>query len=570
MFSSIMSIFLNLISVDYNLFVKMITLDSLLNAIYFIKIFINNNLSESQIVTEIGSIYTGTSLDRYIYYFLSYLFYKTVCTLLWVSDISMLYFMIIMTILPPILNIILTHKIFLKIKEAKEMIVRIIIAKIFTKIIKFYSKLYLEREIKINYEEILILLKDYNETLNHFYSVLKNTLLILLLSYVKNYSSKTYYKLIKYVYNYKTGELINSYNDNNAKYYLIDILDNKKWDAFTKPNTYKAIIQLYQMNIDNTDLFRKIIMDFNYLLGKMFAIWTIASLLDNIYLIPILSFIMLIYRRIAGKLDNYKLVIKIIAIVISAIIGYFYNSFFVISILCHFGSYVLFNKITGVVSKMIIKNTDNFKNYLVYENHNITLSYFSIVLYMCIFKYNVISSCLNNSFLILLLSIVMNIIINTNIRKQLIFGLVLCITYISHFDLLHILYTTLIMILIIHYIDFTVEYQNTIKDISINTLKILKYVHEKYMGFKDKIREMAMLYKDDNIKNINQQNVGNSIIISSSLKESVSLDDDIFKKTENEFIKEISVEDEIRQGKHGEYLVRHVNPKINVVENFFE
>jgi len=527
-------------------------------------------LSESQIVTEIGSIYTGTSLDRYIYYFLSYLFYKTVCTLLWVSDISMLYFMIIMTILPPILNIILTHKIFLKIKEAKEMIVRIIIAKIFTKIIKFYSKLYLEREIKINYEEILILLKDYNETLNHFYSVLKNTLLILLLSYVKNYSSKTYYKLIKYVYNYKTGELINSYNDNNAKYYLIDILDNKKWDAFTKPNTYKAIIQLYQMNIDNTDLFRKIIMDFNYLLGKMFAIWTIASLLDNIYLIPILSFIMLIYRRIAGKLDNYKLVIKIIAIVISAIIGYFYNSFFVISILCHFGSYVLFNKITGVVSKMIIKNTDNFKNYLVYENHNITLSYFSIVLYMCIFKYNVISSCLNNSFLILLLSIVMNIIINTNIRKQLIFGLVLCITYISHFDLLHILYTTLIMILIIHYIDFTVEYQNTIKDISINTLKILKYVHEKYMGFKDKIREMAMLYKDDNIKNINQQNVGNSIIISSSLKESVSLDDDIFKKTENEFIKEISVEDEIRQGKHGEYLVRHVNPKINVVENFFE
>ncbi|ARF11433.1 hypothetical protein Klosneuvirus_1_290 [Klosneuvirus KNV1] len=565
-----MSIFLNLISVDYNLFVKMITLDSLLNAIYFIKIFINNNLSESQIVTEIGSIYTGTSLDRYIYYFLSYLFYKTVCTLLWVSDISMLYFMIIMTILPPILNIILTHKIFLKIKEAKEMIVRIIIAKIFTKIIKFYSKLYLEREIKINYEEILILLKDYNETLNHFYSVLKNTLLILLLSYVKNYSSKTYYKLIKYVYNYKTGELINSYNDNNAKYYLIDILDNKKWDAFTKPNTYKAIIQLYQMNIDNTDLFRKIIMDFNYLLGKMFAIWTIASLLDNIYLIPILSFIMLIYRRIAGKLDNYKLVIKIIAIVISAIIGYFYNSFFVISILCHFGSYVLFNKITGVVSKMIIKNTDNFKNYLVYENHNITLSYFSIVLYMCIFKYNVISSCLNNSFLILLLSIVMNIIINTNIRKQLIFGLVLCITYISHFDLLHILYTTLIMILIIHYIDFTVEYQNTIKDISINTLKILKYVHEKYMGFKDKIREMAMLYKDDNIKNINQQNVGNSIIISSSLKESVSLDDDIFKKTENEFIKEISVEDEIRQGKHGEYLVRHVNPKINVVENFFE
>lgn len=548
----------------------MITLDSLLNAIYFLKIFINKNLTESQIVTEVGSIYSGTSLDRYIYYILSYLFYKIVCTLLWVSDIPMLYFMIIMTILPPILNKILTHKIFLKIKETKELIVKIIIAKIFTKIIKFYSKLYLERDIKLKYEEILILLEDYNETLNHFYSVLKNTLLILFLSYIKTYSSKTYYKLIKYVYNYKTGELLNSYNDNNAKYYLIDILDNKKWNAFTKPNTYKAIIQLYQMNVDNTDLIHRLITDFNYLMINMFAIWTFASLLDNIYLIPILSLIMIIYRRIVGKINNYKLIIKIITIGISAVVGYFYNSFFLISMLCHFGSYILFNKITSVISRMIMKNTDYVKNYLVYENYNITISYFGIVFFMCIFKYNVLNSCVNNSFLTLFLNIIMNIITNTNIRKQLIFGMVLCITYISQFNILHILYTTLIMILIIQSVDFTVEYQNIIKDVGINVLKILKYLYEKYMGCKNRIKELAVLYKDDNLKNINQQNIRNSIIISSSLKESVSLDDDVFKKPENEFIKEISVEDEIRQGKNGEYLIRQTNPKLTIVENFFD
>jgi len=481
--------------------------------------------------------------------------------------------MIIMTILPPILNKILTHKIFLKIKETKELIVKVIIAKIFTKIIKFYSKLYLERDIKIKYEEILILLKDYNETLNHFYSVLKNTLLILFLAYVKTYSSKTYYKLIKYVYNYKTGELINSYNDNNAKYYLIDILDNKKWDAFTKPNTYKAIIQLYQTNVDNTDLIRKLITDFNYLMIKMFAIWTFASLLDNIYLIPILSSIMIVYRRVVGKINNYNFIIQLITICISAIIGYFYSSFFLISILCQFGSYILFNKITGVISRMIMKNADHVKNYLIYENYNITISYFGIVLFICIFKYNVLNSCINNSFLILLLSIIMNIITSTNIRKQLIFGMVLCTTYISQFNILHILYTTLIMILIIQSVDFTVEYQNIIKDVGINVLKILKYIYEKYMGCKNRIKELAVLYKDDNLKNINQQNVRNSIIISSSLKESVSLDDDVFKKSENEFIKEISVEDEIRQGKNGEYLVRHtnwINPKLTVVENFFD
>lgn len=570
MFSSIMSIFLNLISVEYNLFVKMITLDSLLNAIYFIKIFINKNLSESQIVSEISSIYTGGSLDRYVYYTVSYLLYKTVCTLLWVTDIPILYFMIITTILPPILNKILNHQLFIKITETKELIVKIIIAKIFVKIIKFYSKLYLERDIKLKYEEILILLKDYNESLNHFYSVLKNTLLILLLSYVKNYSSKTYYKLIKYVYNYKTGELINSYTDNNAKYYLIDVIDNKKWEVLAKPNTYKAIIQLYQMNVDNTDIFRKIITDFNFVIGNMFAIWTIASLLDNIYIIPFFSFGMIIYRRIVRKIDNYKLLVKIISIGISAVIGYFYNSFFVISLICHFGSFILFNKITNVVSKMIIKNVDNVKNYLVFENNNITITYFSIILFMGIFKYNILSNCLNNSLLLLILSIIMNIITNTNIRKQLIFGLVLCITYMSQFDILHILYTTLIMIFIVQSIEFTVEYQNIIKDISMNVLKILKYLYEIYIDFKSKIKETIMLYKDDNVKNIKQNNIRDSIFISSTLKESVSFDDDVFKKSQNEFIKEISVEDEIRQGKNGEYLVRHINPKINVVDNFFE
>jgi hypothetical protein len=126
------------------------------------------------------------------------------------------------------------------------------------------------------------------------------------------------------------------------------------------------------------------------------------------------------------------------------------------------------------------------------------------------------------------------------------------------------------MILLIQSLDFTVEYQNIIKDISMNVLKILKYIYDKYMGFKNRIKDMAMLYKDENTSMINQQNVRNSIIMSSSLKESVSLDDEVFKKPDNEFIKEISVEDEIRQGKNGEYLVRQTNPKIAIVENFFD
>lgn len=457
---------------------------------------------------------------------------------------------------------IMSHQLFLKIKEMKEMIVKIIVAKVFTKIIKFYSKLYLERDINIKYDEILVLLKDYNDTLTHFYNVIKNTLLILLLSYVKSYSSKTYYKLIKYVYNYKTGDVLNSFNNTNAKYYIIDILDNKKWDAFTKPNTYKAILQIYQMNIDNNDIFQKLINEFNFVLIKMFAIWTVASLLENIFLIPILTLILIFYRKIVGKLDNYNTVIRLTTVGISAIVGYFYNNFFVISILCHFGTYLLFNKITELLFKMVMKYTYRLKNYLMYDNLNITVFYLSIVTYMCIFKYNHL-----NSFVMLLLSILMNIIIDVNIQKQFIQGIILCITYMSDFNILHIIYTSFIVIVIINSFDYSFNYKDLISNISNKVLKILKYLYDKYMDFKSKIKLMSMNRKEVNYNTLEQSNKNN--MNSSILKESVSLDDDIFNKSEHEFIKEISVEEEIRQGKQGEYLVKHTNPKITLVDNFF-
>ena len=147
-FYSLIVIFFNFLF-EYNIFIKMMTLDSLISAINFIRIYINKNLSDSQIVNKSNSLYAGTLLDRYIYYSIVYILYKIICVFLWRGDIYILNFLSTATIIPYLLNNILISKIFAIIREKKEMFVKIIISKICAITIKWYSKMYLDKEIKI-------------------------------------------------------------------------------------------------------------------------------------------------------------------------------------------------------------------------------------------------------------------------------------------------------------------------------------------------------------------------------------------------------------------------------------
>ena len=119
-----------MIATGYNFFLKMITLDSLFNAIHFLGTYGNKNLSDSQIVLKSNSLYTGSLLDRYIYYSIIFSLYKIICMFLWRSESFILYFMGIMTIVPYIMNGILNSKIFNVIKEKKELLIKIVISEL--------------------------------------------------------------------------------------------------------------------------------------------------------------------------------------------------------------------------------------------------------------------------------------------------------------------------------------------------------------------------------------------------------------------------------------------------------
>lgn len=404
---------------NLNYFVKILAIDSVYNAINFVKIYFNEkNLTNSQIVLKSNLLYDGSLTDRYIYYALTYCLYNTICTFFWLTDVWILYYVYMISVMPCVINKIFKSNFFNIIREKKEMFVKCVIAKILTAIIKFFSKMYLRKNISyIKYTEILQLLVDYRQTVGYFGGVVKNLLIILILSHVKTYSPRMYYDIIKYIYNYTTGDLLSSFNSDSAKMHLINIINNKEWSEFTKPNTIGAMVYVYQTSTGDVDIFKLIMDEINFGVIKMFSVWTLASLVDNIYCVPLISLMLLLH--------NYDL--KSIIVTLCVIpLCYVYESYMVMSMLCQFGPRIIFNRISYKVAKevhQVMKLCDVGKLKLMLWN----------ALYIGLLKYvDVRAVILNTAF---------GFIVYDNLENCFIVGS----TMLSDFNLVHVMFNTVIV-----------------------------------------------------------------------------------------------------------------------------
>lgn len=565
---------------EYNYLFKMITLDSLFGAMHFMHRFIDHRLTESQVISESNSLYHGTVLDRYIYYIMLYFIYKTFNYFFWIHshNISFIFYYIgLFSIVPIIINKILQSRLFEIIRQKKEMFVKTVIAKTLTSMIKFCSRVYLNKEIDLEYTEIMVVLKDYMETVSYFLTVLKSLLIILGLSYVKNYAPSMYYGAIKYIYNYKTGELITSYNYESAKHYISDIIDNKKWNELSKANTFKAILYLYQMNTDKSDLFEKIVNDFNLALIKMFSIWTISSLISNIYLAPILSLGLLLYKRYVRKSPDDLFIGEIGLIVLSAIIGHFYSSYFLISFIGQFGPKILFNSFIYIIIGILVKSVKDLGFSILNNNKNTTISFFIVIAYITslrLFKLD--------SYTLIGTNILANILMGNQVKKQIIFAIILSSTFLSNFAFTHVLFNSTILYLLFGLFNFCGDTTYTIQDLLKNVLDIVRpnvnlAYNEIYMyrtklynccKKKQKINQIVFDILDTNkypsVSQLGQKiEKKEDIKDSSSMGDSVSIDNPIFDQPDDIFINEISI-----TSSTSTYFVKSSHGKIDVINDF--
>lgn len=454
----------------HHLLIKMFTIDSLFCTYHFFRTFINNNISESQIVKHSNLIYEGSTLDRYILYVCEYLFYKIICILFWVEDISIIYYFLILTIIPSILNKIIKCDIFSIIKKEKEKMVKIIISKQFAQLINFFSKIYLNKDINIKHKELLSLLNNYKDTIDYFFIVLKNVLIILLLLYIKNYSPNFYYRITKYIYNYKSKEMLISFNAESAKNMLVNIIDNKQWIELLKPNVYKAIFYLYQINEEKTDLLRKFITNFNYTLLKMFTIWTISSFLNNIIIVPLISLFLLIYKKGKYIVNDSKSILQIGVIICSILIGWHIKSFFLTSLCCQFGYILIFNKIIYSVYRLIMKKIKKWTYRIYINNKNYIVPIILDLMNIASFSF------FSPSYIILLIPthVIYIGILTNNMINSLIFVLMTLFGFFSKFNIFHIILVTIIIFIILSFNE------NQIIELILNKIKIIYYHRDEY------------------------------------------------------------------------------------------
>ena len=479
---------------EYNFLLKMITIDSFICAIHFLITYFNKNIMESQIVTHTSTLYVGTLLDRYIYYFLQYMFYKVFCNFLWISGANWLYFLMLTVISPSILNIIIRSDIFKVVIKKKEDMMKVIIAKQIANSIKFTSKIYLNKNINVKHKELLPILDDYEKMTDYFGEIFKNTLIILLLVYIKNKcSANLYYIIIKNVVGYKTGGMLESFNTESAKTKLNDIVEMKKWEELLKPDIYKAIFHLYQENNENTDCFREVVSIFRLKIVKMCSLWTLSSFFNCVLIAPSISLLFLLYRNqkcdehnkynkhkkhfiynysvgeskyevnygynnnCTNKCENkymklfrtYSDLQKMWVLILAYVVGYYNNSHFLASFICQFGYIILINKITIDVVKFLLKKCKKKSK----EIHINTIKYVPILISSATYV-TIFGIVVNNPYITLLLFVNMayNIISNFNFERELIFSIILISTSLSEFNIFHIMFNTVIIYFAIAFI----------------------------------------------------------------------------------------------------------------------
>lgn len=403
---------------DQNLLISLISIDSLLSATKFMTETLTFTKKQGN---DTNSFFTSSIIDRYILYGLIYVFYNTFMIFWWLDDLFIMKLLLMHT--PLIIDYALL-KYFLMINTTRLTLTKKIIAKMVAKIIKYFSKIYLDKIVSIKHDEILPLIIDYEKVIDYILNILKNMLIIMLLNYIKSYSSTLYFS-IKKIYHYKTSEILNSFvSKDHSRELLINIINTRNWKELLKPNTFKAIMHVYQMSQNNITV-SDIIIHINLNMTKFFTLWTIGSFVNINAIIPLISILILLVRYIGYNCFSRKnIIVNFIILVVSMI---FPGDMMYISFMCAFGADLFLNSFTKITSyvvyKKIVKKLKMVNIYYLYE-------WVIIFLYMIIYKNDGIMLLgIKNGFTAISIHC---IVLYTS-------------TYISGFNIYHIMFNTIVL-----------------------------------------------------------------------------------------------------------------------------
>jgi len=390
--------------------------------------------------------------------------------------------------LPPFLNRITESSGFDRIRKKKEHIVKVIMSKQLASLIKLISRTYLKKDIEIHHSELVPLFNDYSKTLYYSIDIIKNLAVIIVAIYVKKYSTSFYYTMLKYIYNYKTGVELESFNDRLAKIKLTNIIEERRWGELFNPNVYKAIIHLYQMNTDESNIISELVHTFYYTIAKMFASWSVSSFFKHVLIGPTMSLFMVFYR------NDGDVVRKIGVIVSAGIIGYFTQNFFLTNVVCHFGYYLVFSRLVMTILRFF--RDESVKKF--HELNTINANYIVPTVISTVFVAALRLFFSPTVMIIMLMEIVRNIIIDRDYRRTIIHCTLLGTGFLSSFHPLHIIHNALVIYVLLGVIDdntfriLSMEFKRLIfgwyRDISNERIQLADEVRRIYKQISEMVK----------------------------------------------------------------------------------
>ncbi len=460
-----------------------VTIDSVFSAINFIKLFILDDLSHEDLLSNLNKLYKVGVIDRYIYYISLQVIYLIVSYLIWNISLTFLYWSLIVTTSPYIFNSICKKYLSETIEYVeieKRRFFKIIICKQVAIVINTLSYVCIDRDPQISFSELLYLLDDYDNIVNNFVTFLKNFFIVSIIHYARKKSRSIYGKMISYFYTYQTGNVLESIDYSTAKRRFTDVIVNKRWSKLLDDDILQSIIYMYSLQEDSQINLGIYLIKFNYMLIKMFTIWTIGAFFDNVAIVPILSLFFTIYKKPIKLYFEREQIYKYLFKGIALLVGLLTRNYFLISLICEFGYILTINKIMSTVFQYFSDRFIRLYNVLThYNNYNLFL--IGVFLYIEVLKF--VKNYVNLYIQHYLINYIF-LIVNTDDRyKSLIYSSIVFLGYLSEYNEFHLLY-----ILGLSYICLNIyHYYINNKNVSISI--IAKKMHPSAMeSYYDKLK----------------------------------------------------------------------------------
>ena len=402
---------LNFIKHGSVMLLYLMTTDSVFSAFNFFYMYLTGRYTKKDMINRSASMYSVGLIDRYVLYLTYGLIYQTIFSVFWMSSFPIVSIVLAFILnIPPIQNYITSNIIggyMKKIESVRKKIVIELLSKQLAGVLNNVAKNFLGRKKRkkrgsdkkekiekiVVYTDVIHLFDDYNRTLSNIGTIVKNTLVVVIMTYLR--ISRPYsHSVVKRIYSYKTGENIEAITKKDAKVLLNKIFDDKEWDKLLEPDFIQALVMLYLNDEfkNKNNAFSKTITKINYSIGKFFAVWTISPYIHmflewliNYYHIPYVSMIPVnpaiigplifsaMYYHRWRKVKTYSkiTIMKLVSLSLGLLLSFFSKSFALVCFVSEFAYYLLFNRVTYTLYRTTITKSalinERYKNLSLYD-----------------------------------------------------------------------------------------------------------------------------------------------------------------------------------------------------------